>query len=489
MLFRYVLTMLILTFSCLSSANQDLVIGSKRFSENYLLAEIFSQLLEDKGYTVVRKFGLGGTLPAFLALENQEIDIYPEYSGTIAQVILKSDISDYTFINALLEKRGLKLLKPLGFDNSYCLVVRKDVSEKMGLVNISDLKNHPDFKGAISFEFQKRKDGWPGLKNVYGLTNQLINLDTPLNYQALAAGEVDFSEAYTTEPMVDQLDLVILKDNKNFFPKYLAAPLVHDKVSAEVVEHLNLLYKKIGEEKVRELAGMVNKSLSIPVVAQTFLLSENLIDPKTVRIDSQRTIQWSMIWKETKTHLLLTGLAILLATLVALPLGSYVAGRKKLSRYILGFTGILQTIPSIALLTFMIPLFGIGFAPAIMGLFIYSLLPILRNTHTAMEGIDPRLITSAKGIGLYPSEIFFSVKLPLAFPTILAGIRTATILNIGTATLAAFIGAGGLGAPIVTGLALNDTNMVLQGAIPAALLAILVDFCFSIIDRIFTRNI
>ena len=182
-------------------------------------------------------------------------------------------------------------------------------------------------------------------------------------------------------------------------------------------------------------------------------------------------------------------MAVLFATLIAVPIASFISNKPRLAQPVLTFSGLLQTIPSIALLTFMIPFVGIGFKPALLGLFVYSLLPIIRNTYTAMNSIDPRIITSARGIGLYPLEIFCSIKLPLSLPMILAGIRTATILNIGTATLAAFIGAGGLGEPIVTGLALNDTSIILEGAVPAALLAIVIDFLFGKLEKTFNKSL
>ncbi len=485
------LAFLILAPLNFTQANEDkptITVGSKRFSENFIIAEIFAQLLEDNGYPVVRKFSMGGSVAAFYALKTHELDVYPDYSGTIAQSILKTEVQDFVGINQRLKKHGLEMLKPLGLNNSYSLVMKPELAKELGIETISDLKDHPELRGAVSFEFQERTDGWQGLKKLYSLSNPLTNLDVPLNYEALRNDRVDFAEAYTTEPLVEKYNFKVLEDNEKFFPKYLAVPLVHDQIPSEVRKLLNSLAGRIDDQRIRKLTGLVNDGKPIPFVANKFLTEDDLVS-EGGSYSATKSIQWSRMLTQTKNHLFLTGLAVLLATLVAVPLATVISSRATLSKYVLGFTGVLQTIPSIALLTFMIPFFGIGFTPAIIGLFIYSLLPILRNTHTAMTSIDPRLITSAKGIGLYPFEIFFSVKLPLAFPTIMAGIRTATILNIGTATLAAFIGAGGLGVPIVTGLALNDTNMVLQGAIPAALLAVFVDFLFSMADRYFTKAI
>lgn len=478
----------ILFFSFFAFAKKDVIsIGSKRFTENYLLAEIFSQYLESQGHTIKRRFGLGGTMVAFNALQKQEIDIYPEYTGTIARVILQKENQNFDQLNKDLIPKNTQMLAPLGFDNSYCVIMKKNQANSLNIKTISDLTQHPKLKGAFSAEFLVRGDGWTQLKEQYQLTNSVLSVEVPLNYEALANSKVDFTEAYSTEPLILKNNFLILKDNKSFFPKYAAVPLVHRELSPKIIAQINQLSKRLSNKRMTQLNQRATKNESIASVANSFLFQEGLIKSKKF-VNSSR-FSWARLAKQTKTHLILTGLAVLFATFCAVPLGVLISNRRHLSRFVLGLTGVFQTIPSIALLTFMIPLFGIGFKPAVVGLFVYSLLPILRNTHTALLSIDPRLITAARGIGLYPFEIFFSVTLPLAFPTILAGIRTATILNIGTATLAAFIGAGGLGEPIVSGLSLNDSWQVLHGAIPAALLALLVDFLFGLIDKFFTRNI
>ncbi len=463
-------------------------VASKRFTENYIVAEMFSQLLESKGFSVQRKFGMGGTMVAYSALKEKNVDVYPEYTGTLATAVLKTGERNFKKLNSQLSQQGLEMLNPLGFDNSYATVMRKTHADQLNIKSISDLQNHPDLKGAFSFEFQERIDGWKAMQKIYQLENPVQGIEVPLTYEALRNKEVDFVEAYTTEPMILKYGFVVLEDDKQFFPKYDAVPLVHNSVSQEVKNILNELAGEINNKAITRLNEHAVNGIPIPKIANQFLIARNFVS-KDFKVTVERQIDWKKMWERTLTHIYLTLLAVFLATLLAVPLATLIAPHKKLSQFFLGLTGILQTIPSIALLTFMIPFFGIGFKPAIVGLFIYSLLPILRNTHTAMVNIDPRLIIAAQGIGLYPGEVLFSVKLPLAFPTILAGIRTATILNIGTATLAAFIGAGGLGEPIVTGLALNDSFVVLQGAVPAALLAIFMDSLFAVIDKIFTKNI
>jgi osmoprotectant transport system permease protein len=193
--------------------------------------------------------------------------------------------------------------------------------------------------------------------------------------------------------------------------------------------------------------------------------------------------------QQTLQHIGLTFFSLLIAVLIGLPLGIYITRHKKASGFVLGIAGILQTIPGIALLGFMIPLLGIGPVPAITALFLYALLPIIRNTFTGINGVDPTVREAAVAMGMSNAQVLFKVELVLAFPVIMAGIRTATVINVGVGTLAAYIAAGGLGEFIFGGIALNNTNMILAGAIPAALLAIVLDFLLSLVQRTGRRKI
>jgi osmoprotectant transport system permease protein len=201
------------------------------------------------------------------------------------------------------------------------------------------------------------------------------------------------------------------------------------------------------------------------------------------------TQQSDKLWDQTITHIGLTFIALLIAIIIALPLGVLIAHKRKLSGIVLGFAGVLQTIPSIALLGFLIPLLGIGALPAIAALFLYALLPIIRNTYTGIKEVDASVVDAAKGMGMTSQQVLLKVQLPLAMPFILAGIRTATVITGGVATLAAYIAAGGLGEFIFGGIALNNTNMILAGAIPAALLAILFDFLLSLLQKVQIRKL
>jgi osmoprotectant transport system permease protein len=199
--------------------------------------------------------------------------------------------------------------------------------------------------------------------------------------------------------------------------------------------------------------------------------------------------QSDKLWDQTWAHIGLTMISLLIAILIAVPVGVLIARKQKLSGPVLGFAGVLQTIPSIALLGIMIPLLGIGPKPAILALFLYALLPIIRNTYTGIMEVNPVVTDAARGMGMSAWQILTRVELPLAFPVLMAGIRTATVINVGVATLAAYIAAGGLGEFIFGGIALNNSNMILAGAIPAALLAIILDFMLSLVQKINLKRV
>jgi osmoprotectant transport system permease protein len=192
----------------------------------------------------------------------------------------------------------------------------------------------------------------------------------------------------------------------------------------------------------------------------------------------------SRLWHNTKEHLYLVLISLSAAILVSIPLGISSYKNKKLGRFIIAITGIIQTVPSLALLVFMIPLLGIGSSPAIVALFLYSLLPIVRNTFTGLEDIPTSIKESAIVIGLSPFSILKKIELPLASRSILAGIKTSAVINVGTATLGALIGAGGYGQPILTGIRLDSVPLILEGAVPAALLALIVQWMFDLSEKV-----
>lgn len=462
-----------------SAAAEPVRIGSKNGNESYLLAEMAAQLLESEGFEVQRRFGLGGTLIAFDALVAGGIDLYMEYTGTLSQAILKlPHNANRLDINRLLAAKGLRLLPPLGFNNTYAIAVRRRHAEALGLRSIGDLANHPHLKVAFSHEFLERPDGWPGLSQAYGLGLEVTGIEHALAYQAIADGAIDVTDAYSTDGELLRYDLVQLRDDRRFFPQYLAAPLVRTDLGDEAMALLRSLGGALNDDRMQALnAAVVVDGRSFAEVAAGFL------GERGVQAGVQPDDLWSSLAANTAQHLKLTFSALVAAVAVGLTLSLLIFRRAVLARAVIYACGLLQTVPSIALLALMIPLFGIGAASAVVALFLYSLLPILRNTVSALCSIDPTLLRVAGALGLSRPEQIRHVYLPLSMPTVLAGIRTAAVINIGTATLAAFIGAGGLGDPIVTGLALNDVSFILQGAVPAAILAILTELAFEALER------
>ena len=459
---------------------EPVIIGSKTFAESYILAEAGAQLLESEGFEVVRRFGLNGTQIAFGALENDEIDIYPEYTGTITEVILgRPELSDVQEIRETLDEQGFLLLEPLGFNNAYAIAASVKSSERHGLSRISDLVTEPSLRLAFPHEFLNRQDGWPGLQAHYGFRRTADGIEHSLAYEAIKADKVDVIAVYTTDGQIVRSDLVILEDDREFFPKYYAAFLGRGDLDPGVASVLARLSGRIDDRRMRELnLAVLDPAVSYAEVANRLLRDEGLVSAA----DGGRTVLDDLL-RNTQRHLKLTAIALALAIATGVGIAVAVYSHKRLADSFLYFTGLMQTVPSIALLALLIPLVGVGQAPAIIALFLYSLLPIARSTITAMLAIPSGFRQVAAAMGMSHGQELRYVLMPLAMPHVIAGIRTAAVISIGTATLAAFIGAGGLGDPIVTGLALNDTNLILQGAMPAAALAILTEMMFGALER------
>jgi len=337
-------------------------------------------------------------------------------------------------------------------------------------------------KIGLSYEFLKRQDGWDNLATAYKLSLRPTGLEHGLAYEALRNSTIEITDAYTTDGEIAKDNLLLLNDDLHFFPTYEAVSLYSAALNNDVKNILKQLDGKITEVEMQKLnASVLFEKKSFETVAVEFLIQENLISPQSNR-DAGSV--WAEIFSKTGVHLALTFTALILAVLFAVPLGVFIYWNPRFSRPVLYVAGLLQTIPSIALLAITIPLLGIGIIPALVALFLYALLPILRNTITGLQSVDPLLRKVSEGMGLSRIQQLRWVEFPLASPVILSGIRTASVINVGTATLAAFIGAGGLGEFIVTGLALNNSKLILQGAIPAALLAILMELLFELIGRL-----
>jgi osmoprotectant transport system permease protein len=489
-------------------------VASKPFGESYLLAEIFAQLLEARGFAVDRRLGLGATEIAFAALRTGGIDVYPEYTGTGLLAILGEEpASDPREVFGRVarefeERYGVRWLPPLGFENTYAIAVRRETAEQLELRTLSDLaRASPQLTAGFTPDFIGREDGLPGLQRAYGLQpRQVRSLVQAVKYQALAAGEVDVIDGYSTDGAIARYDLVVLEDDRRFFPPYEAAALVGERLRREVpgaTLALTELSGRLDEERMRELNRRVEvEGEEIAAVAADALRGLGLLQSPGVvgaprAVARERRGEGSLVaylWSRRTTllsltgrHLLLVGVSLAAAVALAVPLGLALERvRARGAEGAIRGVGLLQTIPSIALLAFMIPLLGIGVVPALFALFLYSLFPIVRNTYSGVRDASPDAVSAARALGMTPLQILRYVRLPLAAPIIMAGIRTAAVINVGTATLAAFIGAGGLGDPIVAGLALSDTRMILSGAIPAALLALLMDGVLGACERLVT---
>ena len=494
-----------------SRADAPVIVASKPFAESLLLAEIFAQHLEARGFAVDRRPGLGSTEVAFGALRAGAIDVYPEYTGTgLLAVLSFPPVSDAREVFRTVEREfrerwGARWLAPLGFENTYAIAMRPADADTLGVQTLSDLAAvGPALVGGFSPDFLGREDGLPGLQEAYGLTLQGTRaLLQSVKYQALSAGEVDVIDGYSTDGRIDRFGFRILADDRGFFPPYEAAALVSARLwedQPRAVLALQELSGRFDDARVRNLNRRIEvDGEEIAAVARAARASIGLAEGSTdggtadprvgpsanvrVGLPAYMWGQRSEILRLTGRHLFLVSGSLAAAILVALPLGLLLERARGAAEPAIRATGMIQTIPSIALLAFMIPLLGIGVLPALAALFLYSLFPIVRNTFTGVRDADPDAVAAARAIGMTEPQILRHVRLPLAAPIIMAGIRTAAVLNVGTATLAAFIGAGGLGDPIVAGLALSDTRRILMGAVPAALLALAVDVVLGWTER------
>ena len=482
----------------------DVTVGSKNFEESRLLGEIFAQIIEERtDLTVERRFGLAGTRVCFEALRTGAIDVYPEYTGTGLVTLLGEEPGGgATRTLNRVRSRFLSLwnlvwLAPLGFENAYELAVTKETAERHGLATISDLAAvSGGLRAGLGYEFIERDDGLVGLKKAYGLEFRDVRpMQQALKYQAAGLRKIDCLDVYTTDGRLLVHDLVVLEDDKGFFPPYEAAPLARGETLErfpEMGNALTLLANALDEETMRGLNLRIQeRGDDERAVARDALIALGLTrDGRPAEpppgTQSFLPYMWSRrgtLLRRTGEHLAFSSLALLLGILVAVPLGLALERRRSLAEPVIRGVGVTQTIPSIALLAFMIPLLGVGAAPAVVALWIYSLYPILRNTYSGVRDADAEAVASAVALGMTDRQVLFQVRLPLAAPILMAGVRTAGVITVGTATLAAFIGSGGLGVPIVSGLQLNDATIILSGALPAAFLAVGVDGLLGWVER------
>jgi osmoprotectant transport system permease protein len=471
---------------------QDVVpiaIGSKKFTESIILGDAIAGLLLSSGLPARHRRELGGTRILWSALLAGEIDAYPEYTGTIAREILAGDgVSGIDEIRAALARRGIRMTAPLGFNNTYAIGVRRDIAGSRGLAAISDLTRHPDLVFGFSNEFMDRGDGWRGLQSHYGLPHKGVRgLDHDLAYRGIRAGDLAGTDVYTTDAEIAAYDLVVLEDDRRYFPEYQAVILYREALAARAPDAVAALHRFEGRIDAGRMRAM-NSAVKLGGATERATAAQFLNAAFGISVDGRSAGLWKRLLHTTADHLTLVVVSLSAAIAVALPLGVLAARLPRLGQLVLGVTGMIQTIPALALLVFMIPLFGIGTAPAIVALFLYSLLPIVRNTHAGLVDIEPSIRESAESLGFPPAVRLRLVELPMAARPILAGIKTSAVINVGTATLGALIGAGGYGQPILTGIRLDDTALILEGAIPAAVLALAVQGGFELSERVFVSR-
>ena len=465
---------------------EEIVVGSKNFTESVLLGDVLTQMARTTGRDVRHWRSLGGTQVIWKALLKGDIDAYVDYTGSLTAEILKMPLGS-TLDDLKVELAKYDAVTPgsLGFENAYAIGLNQGVEGLDSLETVTDLKERPDIVFGFSDAFMNRRDGWPGLKRLYGLSQNPRGMDHDLAYQGVAQGQLDGTDVYTTDAEIALYNLKVLADDKGFFPDYTAIIVYRKDLQArapEIVEAFNRLTGLISETDMQRMNGRAKiDKIPAPQVAGDYLY-----DVLGLETEQDDTSILSRLIRNTKEHLTLVAISLIAALIVAVPLGVVAYKVPRISPYVMATVSLFQTIPSLALFVFLIPLIGIGAWPAMIALFIYSLLPVVRNTFTGLETIPGDLKESALALGLPPMARLRLIELPLALPTILAGVKTAAVINVGTATLGALIGAGGYGEPILTGIRLDDTQLILLGAIPAALLSLLVLGLFRLLESALT---
>jgi osmoprotectant transport system permease protein len=482
--------LLLVPLAC--AAQDGIQVGSKRFTESYILGEIATQAVNaSRGARAVHRQGLGNTSLLFAALESGAIDVYPEYTGTVTFELLGlTRPQSIEELNRHLRPRGIAAGVPLGFNNSYALAMRGERAEALAIRRISDLARHPRLTFGLSQEFLNRRDGWPALRAQYGLPGDTVRgLDHGLAYEAIASGHVDVIDAYTTDAKIVRYRLQVLRDDRNFFPVYDAILLYRldlPQRSPAAWKALQGLEGRITEANMTAMNAAAELSgRAFSSIAGDFLAGEQVRSAPGRKRGLLEVVFDSDFWRLTWEHCVLVFGSLALSVALGVPLGIVAQRSSRLRHLVLGAAGVLQTVPALALFAFLIAaLEQIGTVPAIIALFLYALLPIVRNTYSGLADITPSMRESAVALGLGRKAQLWLIELPLAARSILAGIKTSAVINVGTATIAAFIGAGGFGERIVAGLAVNDNITLLAGAIPAAAMALVVQAGFDALDRI-----
>ncbi len=478
------LLLAVLVFASTAALGQDIRIGSKKFTESVILGEMLVQLATGAGAQAHHRRELGGTRVLWEALKRGDIDAYVEYTGTLSQEILAGrGLAGEDAIRGALAPLGIVMGAPLGFNNTYAIGMPPQHADRLGISRISDLRGHAGLRFGFGNEFMDRHDGWPGLKARYRLPqSEVRGLDHDLAYRGLEAGSIDAMDVYTTDAEISYYRLRLLVDDLGYFPIYKAVIVHRRDLAARAPDVAAAFARLAGLIDETAMAGL-NRRVKLDREPEAVVAADFLASKLGLAASGAGSNIIDRLVRNTLEHLALVAVSLGAAIGVSVPLGVYAARRPRTGQVILAVTGIVQTIPSLALFVFMIPLLGIGGPPAVVALFLYSLLPIVRNTHAGFHDIAPSVIESADALGLGQAAKLRLVELPIAARAILAGIKTSAVINVGTATLGALIGAGGYGQPILTGIRLDDTGLILEGAVPAALLALLVQGLFELAER------
>ena len=468
-----------------AASDETITVGSKTFTESVVLGELAVDLVESTQHEASHRRQLGGSRVLWKALRKGDIAIYPEYTGTIDQELFPDrELTSLDALREALAEEGIAMTEPLGFENTYVLGMKKSRARELGIEAISDLNEHPDLKLGFSNEFMDREDGWPGLSRRYNLPHEDVQgLDHDLAYRGLDEGDLDVIDLYSTDAEIAYYDIRKLEDDRDFFPSYRAVMLYRRDLEGRAPEVVEQLTRLEGEISGSEMISM-NKAVKIDGRTEEWASASWLQRNLGIDAEIDRQTAWERFVQRSLEHLFMVVVSLSAAIALAVPLGIAAFRRRRLGQVILGLVGIVQTIPSLAMLVFMIPLFGIGTWPAIAALFLYSLLPIVRNTHAGLTDIPRDVRESAEVLGLTERAVLWRVELPIATRAILAGVKTSSVINIGIATLGALIGAGGYGQPILTGIRLDDMGLILQGAVPAALLAVAAQGVFELVERL-----
>ncbi len=462
-------------------------VGSKKFTESEVLGEVLAQLARDAGARSEHKGSLGDTSVVWNGLLTGAIDAYVEYTGTLTQDILfREHLKDSDGLRRSLAARGIVMSQPLGFNNTYAIGMRADVAEKLGVRTISDLRQHPDLRLGFSNEFLKReKDGWDALRRRYRLPQPTPDgAEHDIAYHALANGVVDVTDVYATDAKLRTYKFLLLEDDLHFFPAYDAVILYRADLESrcpEVVRSFRRLEGQIPAAKMIDL----NARVDLDHAREGRVAADFLSDSLGIHSDFGDDSLAARLLTTTAQHLRMVAVSLALAIVVAVPLGIVAARWRVPGQIVLFVVGTIQTVPSVALLVLLLVALSMAFGwqTAAVALFLYSLLPIVRNTYSGLHDIPIQVRESAEALGLSSFARLRLIELPMASRSILSGIKTAAVINIGNATLGGLIAAGGYGQPIFNGLNRNDPRLILEGAIPAVLLALVVQGLFELAER------